>query len=630
MNDLMKQLQQARIQHEESIADHRELVQQTKIPNYTPTTISLDGDNLEKADPTLLFFVDYSVGVRSRQLLQENKKYRDLVFQAKGNEPLYEPSSRIKRYPNQVARGWGSFFFTHSGEILRAFSDSPVPYAPKGQEHGSMLSSLLSGESIAARRYEWWLRRIVDGDRTSEKPQIQFYDQDLTNPLCDRNYRMLLQCLRIIDPTLFDNEIFDNEIGRNRHIKATEAFHRFLDWILWGLGHPAFSNIPFTPEEADIHNALIQVFEFEHFYTYPGDRLGDLAYDIGLVSDDNSPQISFAQIDDFLKKEIFIQPNESLFFLDPIADTGKMLLAASNYTNIAAGFVTDTLCAKIALVNLYLYAPELLLIDPEEEFLAINLNLSYEVAQSIAYHKDRNQTFAEYRQHGQFVEPAGFYHPIELITLQERPLTERTESSIVPIDVEIEPDDIDLEEIPDWSQVDFAELERLALEQLEFERQQEIIPESEPSLPEAAIENNEIIDFSLFAVEENNDEFVKPEVVEGTDLEDDNIFDYFELQEDEQEDDDSEYSLFDLVSEEVPEDIPARLPVPIQLEATLEENEPFDLEDFSENNDLALPPAQETRIPLNLEMPNEEIEWLEVEVELELEQLQRQERTEEE
>ncbi|MGL5879219.1 MAG: hypothetical protein ACRC2V_15785 [Xenococcaceae cyanobacterium] len=145
-----------------------------------------------------------------------------------------------------------------------------------------------------------------------------------------------------------------------------EYIRYFLDWVLYGLGHPAYRTLPKEPsgcEGASIR--LYQMFDVSLLLMFPEDYLGRILPEIcskqgqrnqGFFPTPLTLSSTIAQmIND--KGDLTSKQNRILTVNEPAVGTGSMLLAQSNYTLCAIGQDIDATLLQSALFQFALYSP---------------------------------------------------------------------------------------------------------------------------------------------------------------------------------------------------------------------------------------------------------------------------------
>ncbi len=139
------------------------------------------------------------------------------------------------------------------------------------------------------------------------------------------------------------------------------AFEKFVAWLAWGL---AVSKLRPEIEEAT-SEALYRTFNFESFILYPHDYLGHYLADHRSKGWNPNAYFPTPQVVcEFMAQMIFEGESEDdgrdprlRLVQEPAVGTGRMLLAASNYSYCLSGQDIDKLVVEICLCNGAFYAP---------------------------------------------------------------------------------------------------------------------------------------------------------------------------------------------------------------------------------------------------------------------------------
>lgn len=206
---------------------------------------------------------------------------------------------------------------------------------------GWLLPTLIETDDRLTGRWDYWARTMQAGRLLDEPiPPLRF---------CEIGHsparRMLENALNHIPPH-----------GSWQTWGSTTYIDYFLDWLLYGFGyHPALPEPPASCEGAC--SRLYQTFCLEAMLAWPHDYFGDLL-----------AETSFGRGAGFYPTPLHVcTMMATMIFGDgdcrakavsePCVGTGRMLLAASNYSMRLYGMDILQTCVKATVVNLYLYAP---------------------------------------------------------------------------------------------------------------------------------------------------------------------------------------------------------------------------------------------------------------------------------
>jgi hypothetical protein len=145
-----------------------------------------------------------------------------------------------------------------------------------------------------------------------------------------------------------------------------EYLRYFLDWVLYGLGHPAYRILPKEPSDCEgASMRLYQMFDVSLLLMFPEDYLGRILPDLcskGGQRDRGffpTPLTVSSMMACMLntKSDLSSKQDRILTVNEPAVGTGSMLLAQSNYTLCAIGQDIDATLLQSALFQFALYAP---------------------------------------------------------------------------------------------------------------------------------------------------------------------------------------------------------------------------------------------------------------------------------
>jgi hypothetical protein len=217
-------------------------------------------------------------------------------------------------------------------------------------ERGWLLPYLTSLDDLTWGRWNYWARCQMGAGALPDEtiPQIDFCSH---GEAAAHSRKMLERALSAI-PTH----------GCWMGWSSSEYFDYFLSWLLFGFGHDGHAELPQEPggcEGASMR--LYQVFDLSPLLLWPYDHLAEIF-----------SESKYGQGAAFFPTPMHIcemmarmtmgegdHRTESVY--DPCVGTGRMLLAASNYSlRLYAQDILRMMC-KATLVNAYLYAPWLAL-----------------------------------------------------------------------------------------------------------------------------------------------------------------------------------------------------------------------------------------------------------------------------
>jgi hypothetical protein len=207
-------------------------------------------------------------------------------------------------------------------------------------QHGWLLPYLLETDDFLWGRWHHWFETASAKKVIAQIPQIEWQRNDM-------GFKMLNRSLSVI-----------TRYGDWRGWNSWAAFDYFMDWLLFGLGHKGQTELP---EEKDEYRGacgrLYQVFTLETLLAWPHDYFGDI-----LAENHHGRHLGFFPTPMELC-QLMAQMNcggedaRTKSVCDPCVGTGRMLLAASNYSYRLFGADVNPTVIKATLINGFLYAP---------------------------------------------------------------------------------------------------------------------------------------------------------------------------------------------------------------------------------------------------------------------------------
>ena len=152
--------------------------------------------------------------------------------------------------------------------------------------------------------------------------------------------------------------------GEWRSWSCWQYLEFFLDWCLFGFGHPAYPTLPAEPDGCEgASMRLYQLFDLNLMLLYPEDYMGRILP--GICSKKAQRNQGFYPtpmvVTDFMSEIVNLPQEEedsrTQTFLEPTCGTGAVMLAQSNHCLCGIGQDIDSTLLKSALFQFYLYAP---------------------------------------------------------------------------------------------------------------------------------------------------------------------------------------------------------------------------------------------------------------------------------
>ena len=180
-------------------------------------------------------------------------------------------------------------------------------------------------------------------------PQIIFGESSVSNR--NKGRKMLEICL-------------DKMLTKGGYISMLTRIEYFLDWLLYGFGHPHpwFGQLPTEPSGCEgCSMVLYQLFNLFHLLYQPQDYWGNLIVEAkGKGSQKHTgyfPTPNTVAV--MMSKMLFSDGKDTRLEIgyEPAIGTGVMTLEPSNQVLTMVGTDIDKLLLKACLVNWYLYCP---------------------------------------------------------------------------------------------------------------------------------------------------------------------------------------------------------------------------------------------------------------------------------
>lgn len=250
-----------------------------------------------------------------------------------------------------------------------------IPNLKRNLKHGWMMPLLAQVDRYLWGRWDYWTRcQAVPAHawtRWKMEPMLALLENRNPEPLPKFVIEETLPAESIpqiewqyssLAETMLDNTF--NCIPRHgewRTWSAWDYLEYFLDWILFGFGHPAYKTIPREPAGCDgASMRLYQMFDLSVLLLYPEDYLGRIIPQIcGKKAQRNAgfyptPLVVASFMSQVVSGE---QTDRTSSFNEPACGTGALMLSQSNYGLCGIGQDIDPILLKCALFQFFLYAP---------------------------------------------------------------------------------------------------------------------------------------------------------------------------------------------------------------------------------------------------------------------------------
>jgi len=236
----------------------------------------------------------------------------------------------------------------HIAELRRQFDGftgkAPSPYLHRELSHGWMLPMLLHLDDCLWGRWDYWAN-LYCAEHLSQQPipRLQFLDVPHT-----ATRKMLEASLNCIP-----------RHGSWQTWGSWTYVSYFLEWLLYGFGHKAQSELP--EEHTGCEGAsmrLYQVFCLDAMLLWPHDYFGSLLADSSYGKAQGFYPTPHP-ICEFMTQMLCDGQGDlrAQTCCDPCVGTGRFLLHASNHLLRLYGMEIDPVLCQATLVNAYLYAP---------------------------------------------------------------------------------------------------------------------------------------------------------------------------------------------------------------------------------------------------------------------------------
>lgn len=253
------------------------------------------------------------------------------------------------------------------------------PHLKRNLKHGWLFPYLVQTDNLLWGRWQYWGKSQLLPDiawqrwklektiafLTDRKPKAIpdfVVEQTLPDggiPQITWNYneqaeKMLIKCLDSIPNS-----------GTWNTISSWTYLHYFIDWLLFGFGHPGYKELP--PEPQGCKGAsmrLYQLFDISYLLMFPYDYFGRILPE--MMGKRHKQATGFfptpMAVSECMSKMINSDSPQNKLDLvkianEPCVGTGSLLLTQSNYTLCAIGADINLDLLKCALIQFAVYAP---------------------------------------------------------------------------------------------------------------------------------------------------------------------------------------------------------------------------------------------------------------------------------
>lgn len=186
-------------------------------------------------------------------------------------------------------------------------------------------------------RWEYWIRTYDAGQVLDEPiPQIDWVCSGHPEPK-----KNLEQCV---------------DLCRDRF--SRDGYSLFVDWLLFGFGDPLVQEYP-EQITLSLNANWYKTFDLEFFLKSPADYLGDYAAEL-YGKGRNNPTGYFPtpmEVSVLMAQVTLKGCDKTNSICDPCVGSGRLLMAASNYSLNLYGVDIDLAILKACKVNMWMYVP---------------------------------------------------------------------------------------------------------------------------------------------------------------------------------------------------------------------------------------------------------------------------------
>lgn len=201
--------------------------------------------------------------------------------------------------------------------------------------HGWLRPYLVILDQQFSKRWDYWLRTLDAGQILEEPiPQIRWSGQG------HRDARKNL----------------DACLAHCRDRFPLEAFHLFVDWLLFGFGDPLAKDFPPQVSE-ELNAAWYTTFNLGLFLQHPHDYLGDVASELIGRSNPTAYFPTPMTVCVMMAQMTMQEAEKTSSVCDPCVGSGRLLMTASNISLNLFGVDIDARIIKVCKANMWMYVP---------------------------------------------------------------------------------------------------------------------------------------------------------------------------------------------------------------------------------------------------------------------------------
>ena len=221
--------------------------------------------------------------------------------------------------------------------VLRTKNEPTDEQIMERTSRGWLRPYLVVLDQMFSKRWDYWLKTIEAGDVLEEPiPQISWPGHGHPEPK-----KNLETCI---------------DFCRNRF--SRQAFNLFVEWLLFGFGDPSVKEMP-CQIEPPLNAFWYKTFNLGLFLKYPHDYLGEYAADLYGNGKHNSTAYfpTPMNVSVMMAKMTLSEKDKTASVCDPCVGSGRLLMAASNFSLNLYGMDIDFSILNVCKANMWTYVP---------------------------------------------------------------------------------------------------------------------------------------------------------------------------------------------------------------------------------------------------------------------------------
>ena len=195
---------------------------------------------------------------------------------------------------------------------------------------------LVTLDEMFLKRWDYWLRTVDAGEVLPEPiPQIEWKGG------CQEPRKNFQTCIEYC-----------------RNVFSRQAFTLFVEWLLFGFGDPSMKEMP-SQVKPRINAFWYKTFNLGFFLKYPHDYLGEYAAEL-YGGGRHNPTGYFPtpmHVSVMMAMMVLSEKDKTASVCDPCVGSGRLLMAASNYSLNLYGVDIDYSILNVCKANMWMYVP---------------------------------------------------------------------------------------------------------------------------------------------------------------------------------------------------------------------------------------------------------------------------------